>query len=140
MGAKIRHIAIASENPDIAIKFYKDALGLKEVSKVTSAGADGYYLTDGHITLAILKFKGGDGAEGPLGYTGLHHIGFHVDDLEGTAREMEKAGAKNAVKGPPKGPSQSNPSETASLKTKFFGPDGVEVEVRDHGWLTLTTA
>ena len=57
MGAKIRHIAIATQDPDQIAHFFKQALGLKQVGVANSDLATGYFLTDGYINLAILKFK-----------------------------------------------------------------------------------
>ena len=75
--ARIRHIAIATRDPETTARFYIEGLGLKEVGKVNSPTAEGYYLSDGHVNLAILKFKYDDPAttEGMLRYTGLHHFG-----------------------------------------------------------------
>ena len=55
--AKIRHIAIATQNPDETARFYVDVLGLQEIGKLNSPVVSGYYLTDGTINLAILQFK-----------------------------------------------------------------------------------
>ena len=52
--ARIRHIAIATQQPETTAKFYIEGLGLKEVGKVSSSTAEGYYLSDGHVNLAIL--------------------------------------------------------------------------------------
>ena len=55
--AKIKHIAIATQDPDKTAKFYIEVFGLREIAKINSPGALGYHLTDGDINLAILKFK-----------------------------------------------------------------------------------
>ena len=57
MAAKIRHIAIATQDPDKIAEFFKSALGLKQVGRANSDLATGHSLTDGYIHLAILKFK-----------------------------------------------------------------------------------
>ena len=57
MAAKIRHIAIATQDPDKVATFFKEALGLQQVGVANSDLATGYFLTDGYINLAILKFK-----------------------------------------------------------------------------------
>ena len=84
MGAKIRHIAIATQDPDKIANFFKQALGLKQVGVANSDLATGYFLTDGYLNLAILKFKNDYAAytEGAPRYEGLHHFGFKVDNLE----------------------------------------------------------
>jgi catechol 2,3-dioxygenase-like lactoylglutathione lyase family enzyme len=67
--ARIRHIAIATRDPEATKQFYIEGLGLKEVGKVNSPTSEGYYLSDGHVNLAILKFKYDDPAttEGGFG-------------------------------------------------------------------------
>src|SRR5690554_1967527 len=54
--ARIRHIAIATQDPEATARFYIEGLGLQEVGRVDSATAEGYYLSDGHVNLAILRF------------------------------------------------------------------------------------
>ena len=54
--AKIKHIAIASQDPDKTAEFFKEVFDLEEVGKVDSANATGYYLSDGNINMAILNF------------------------------------------------------------------------------------
>ena len=93
--ARIRHIALATQDPEATAKFYMEGLGLKEVGKVNSSTAEGYYLSDGHINLAVLKFKGDDPAttEGILRYTGVHHFGVQVEDMDEARARIEAAGA-----------------------------------------------
>ena len=79
--ARIKHIAIATQDPEATAKFYKEGLGLREAGVVNSVAAEGYYLTDGYINVAILRFKDDDAAttEGSPRYTGIHHFGFEVE-------------------------------------------------------------
>src|SRR2546428_13592821 len=81
--ARIRHIAIATRDPEATKQFYIEGLGLKQVGKVSTPTSEGYYLSDGHVNLAILKFKYDDPAttEGAPRYTGLHHFGVEVEDM-----------------------------------------------------------
>ena len=87
--AKIKHIAIASQEPSKTAKFYKEVFDLREVGKVDGENAEGYYLSDGNINLAILRFKNEAVAgDKGLGYSGIHHIGFQVEDAEENGREV----------------------------------------------------
>ena len=45
--AKIKHIAIATQDADKTAKFYTEVFGLKEIAKLDSPNASGYYLSDG---------------------------------------------------------------------------------------------
>src|SRR5205807_6245507 len=81
--ARIRHIAIRTPDPEKTAAFYKDVFGLKEVGQART----GCYLSDGHINLAILKSRDEGGDESPrdaVGYAGIHHLGFMVDNAEET--------------------------------------------------------
>jgi catechol 2,3-dioxygenase-like lactoylglutathione lyase family enzyme len=53
--AKIKHIALSTQDADRTAKFYIDVFGMKEIAKIDSPGARGYYLSDGDINLAILN-------------------------------------------------------------------------------------
>ena len=131
--ARIKHIAIATQDPDATAKFYREGLGLKEVEKVNSVAAEGYYLTDGYINLAVLKFKDDDAAntEGAPKYTGIHHFGFAVEGMTEAQERIISAGAK---------PKQSSITDskggarTGNVEVKFTGPDGVTVDLSETGW------
>ena len=91
--ARIKHIALATRDPEATAKFYIDGLGLTEVGKLNSPTAEGYYLSDGYVNLAILKFKNDDPAttEGQLRYTGIHHLGFQIEDMDKSRHKIEGA-------------------------------------------------
>jgi len=93
--ARIRHIAIGTQDPEATARFYIEGLGLKKVGKLNSSTAEGYYLSDGHVNVAILKFKSDDPAttEGGTRYTGVHHFGLEVEDIAKARKKIEKAGA-----------------------------------------------
>ncbi|HBD85036.1 MAG TPA: glyoxalase, partial [Dehalococcoidia bacterium] len=69
--AKIKHIALATQDPDKTAAFFKEVFGLQEVGKVNGANAEGYYLSDGNINLAILNFKNPVVAGGGVGGGGV---------------------------------------------------------------------
>jgi catechol 2,3-dioxygenase-like lactoylglutathione lyase family enzyme len=134
---KIKHIAISTQDVDKTAKFYIDVFGMKEVGKVDSMGARGYYLTDGDINLAILNFKNDvvAGAERGKEWSGIHHIGFQVDDLESIADKLATAGAPrrddiNEALGVGHGPRHGG-----NVEVKYTAPDGVTVDVSESGWV-----
>ena len=92
--AKLRHIAIAAKDPDAMAEFYKKAFDFKEVRKSDGPLAYGYHLSDGTIDLAILRFKTDQIGKG-LDYTGLHHFGILVEDVEEVAQKLEGLGGKH---------------------------------------------
>jgi catechol 2,3-dioxygenase-like lactoylglutathione lyase family enzyme len=135
--AKIKHIAISTQDVEATARFYIDVFGLTIAGKVDSPGASGYYLTDGDLNLAILNFKNDDvaGKERGRGYSGIHHIGFQVESLSEIASRLEAAGSSprddvNAALGVGHGPRQGG-----NVEVKYSGPDGVMVDVSETGWV-----
>ena len=130
--ARIRHIAIATRDPEATKRFYMEGLGLKEVGKVNSPTSEGYYLSDGHVNLAILKFKSDDPAttEGALRYTGIHHFGVEVENMAEAQAQIEKAGAVHRPY-----PGTEEMAKRGNVEVKFSGPDGVTIDLSEHGWL-----
>ena len=126
--AKIKHIAIATQDADKTAKFYIDVFGLQEIAKLDSPSASGYYLSDGDINLAILNFKNPDvaGPEYGLEYSGLHHIGFQVESLEEIAERLAMADAKPR--------DDINRHHRGNVEVKYGAPDGVIVDVSETGW------
>jgi catechol 2,3-dioxygenase-like lactoylglutathione lyase family enzyme len=89
---RIKHIAIRTLDPEKTAAFYRDVFGLQEVGQARA----GVYLSDGYINLAILRSRGEGGEESPrdaAGYTGIHHLGFMVDDVDEICRKLDAAGA-----------------------------------------------
>ena len=88
---KLRHIAIAVQDPDATARFYEQAFGMRRVRESTSA----VMLSDGVISLAILNNQKSHEA---LGHRGLHHVGFIAEDVGAAAASAEKSGAVYADK------------------------------------------
>jgi catechol 2,3-dioxygenase-like lactoylglutathione lyase family enzyme len=130
--ARIRHIAIATRDLDGTKKFYIEGLGLKEVGKINTPTSEGCYLSDGHINFAILKFKYDEPAktEGTLKYTGIHHFGLEVEDMSEAQAKIEKAGAVHRPY-----PGTEEMAKRGNVEVKFSGPDGVTIDLSEHGWL-----
>jgi hypothetical protein len=57
--AKLRHLALHSENPEATAEFSKKAFGMREISRKTDSplASLNIYLTDGTIHLAILNYR-----------------------------------------------------------------------------------
>jgi methylmalonyl-CoA/ethylmalonyl-CoA epimerase len=130
--AKLRHIAFSVPDPEASAKFYCEALGMKVVGEANSATATGVYLSDGTISLALLKYRT-DAAAGERGkdYVGVHHIGFLVDDLDEQSRRVERSGATLF---------QDVPREktTEFYEKKYRDPDGIIFDITHSGWRGAT--
>ena len=134
---KIKHIAISTQDVDTTAKFYIDVFGMKEIDRVNSPGASGYYLSDGDLNLAILHFKNDAvaGVERGAGWNGIHHIGFAVESLEESADKLAAAGSKprddvNEALGVGYGRRHGG-----NVEVKYSGPDGVMIDVSETGWV-----
>ena len=123
--AKLRHIAIAAKDPDAMAEFYKQAFDFKEVRKTDGPLAYGYHLSDGTIDLAILRFKTDQLGRG-LDYTGLHHFGVLVEDVETAAHKLENLGGKHYM--------DRDAERTGGFEVKFYGPEGILFDVAEHPW------
>ena len=124
--AKLRHIAIAAKDPDAMAEFYKKAFDFKEVRKSDGPLAYGYHLSDGTIDLAILRFKTDQIGKG-MDYTGLHHFGILVEDLDEAAKMVSANGGKHYM-------DQSDPERVGGFEVKMFGPEGVLFDIAEHPW------
>ena len=136
--AKLRHIALSVKDPEKTAKFYEDAFDLQRVGEVNSALAEGIYLSDGTINIALLLYKSdemsgyGEGEdERGKDWEGIHHMGFLVDDVKDTERKIENAGGKYLM-GRPDGPEPNT-----FYEIKFRDPQGVIVDVTHLGWKTF---
>jgi glyoxylase I family protein len=134
---KIKHIAISTQDVEKTAKFYIEVFGMQEIGKIDNPNASGYYLSDGDINLAILNFKNDEvaGIERGKDYSGLHHIGFQVENLEEIAEKLAAANSKprddiNKALGVGMGRSRH-----ANVEVKYAGPDGVVVDVSETGWV-----
>lgn len=129
---KLRHIAMSVDDPFATAEFYQRAFDMEKVGETDSPLARGVYLSDGTICLAILRFKSAYWAGNrQTEWTGIHHFGFWVDDLEDTDQAIEAAGG-NYFAGRPD-PSEGDVSRT-HYEVKYFDPNGIMVELSSNGW------
>jgi catechol 2,3-dioxygenase-like lactoylglutathione lyase family enzyme len=120
---KIKHVAIFTPDPAATAKFYQDVFDLE----VAGPAGTGFYLTDGHINLAILQARKDE--EGNPIYTGIDHFGFKVDDVEDTQKKLATAGAGEL-------PSHAPPGGGAFYyELKYQGPNKQTIDVSGNGWV-----
>ena len=55
--AKLRHLAIATDDPDATAQFYVDVFEFTRLRTAQGKTYHGHILSDGTINLAILKFE-----------------------------------------------------------------------------------
>jgi glyoxylase I family protein len=135
--AKIKHIALSTQDVDKTAAFYVNVFGMKQIARIDGPGARGYYLSDGDLNLAILNFKNDQvaGVERGKDFSGIHHIGFQVESLEDITERLAAAGAPrrddvNEALGVGHGERRY-----ANVEVKYSGPDNVMVDVSETGWV-----
>ena len=125
--AKLRHLAIACKDPDKMAEFYKNAFDFKEVGRPNGFLADGVFLSDGTLNMAILKFKTDQLGKG-RDYRGIHHFGVLVEDVDAFSKKLEGLGARHYI-------DQGQGGHQAGyFEKKFFGPEGILFDIAEHGW------
>ena len=135
--AKIKHIALSTQDPEKTARFYSDVFGMKQIGRVDHETVSGYFLTDGDLNLAILKFKNDAvaGVERGKDFSGIHHIGFQVENLEAIAERLAAAGSERRDDvNEALGVGRSG-EHRANVEVKYSGPDGVMLDVSETGWV-----
>ena len=124
--AKVRHLAIAAKDPDRMAEFYVKAFDFKVARRTDGPLAYGVHLSDGTIDLAILRFKTDQLGKG-LDYTGLHHFGILVEDVDAAAHAVRAQGGRHYM-------DQEDPGRTGGFEVKMYGPEGVLFDIAEHPW------
>jgi methylmalonyl-CoA/ethylmalonyl-CoA epimerase len=123
--AKLRHIAISTNDPEKTAQFFEQAFGMARVGKAMR----GVYLSDGVINIALLNF--GDepvpGFETQKGYEGIIHFGMWVDDVDDTDRRIKEAGGSYMT-----GRFEKDPN--VFYEVKYKTPEGIVFDVTANGW------
>jgi glyoxylase I family protein len=131
--ARIQHLAIASLEPEKQAEFYKKVFGFEEVKRLDNPRCHGVVLTDGAINISVLNFKQ-DQIDQGLNFTGLHHFGVFVDDLEGTAEKCLANGAV-AYSELPEDADEAKTNYRPKRSDKFKGPENSLFDIADHPWI-----
>jgi catechol 2,3-dioxygenase-like lactoylglutathione lyase family enzyme len=126
--ARLRHIAMQVPDPHKAAEFYMRVFGMRKVGETDWENARGVYLSDGVINLALLDYKTVEaaGEDRGVGFVGVHHIGFWVDDVAATRAAMEAAGGHHWMGEPAAG--------GGFYEVKYRDPNGVVVDITENGW------
>jgi predicted enzyme related to lactoylglutathione lyase len=62
-----------------------------------------------------------------MDYTGLHHFGILVDDLDDAATKVAAHGGEHYM-------DQSEPERVGGFEVKMYGPEGVLFDIAEHPW------
>jgi methylmalonyl-CoA/ethylmalonyl-CoA epimerase len=129
-GTRVSHIGIAVETIAESLPFFRDVLGLNEVSLDDADGASIVGFSAGEALVELLE---GDDPSSPIARfvakrgPGIHHICFAVDDLDAMLERCRAAGVQVIDKKPRVG---AEGKRIAFLHPRSTG--GVLVELSDH--------
>ncbi|WP_421997720.1 VOC family protein [Reyranella sp.] len=124
---RIRHVALSVRDPWETAAFYKQALGLEEVLELDGPLAEGVFLTDGVVNLALLHFKSDEASQGTgVDFVGIHHIGFWVDDVVEQGKIARTTGATWIM---------GDPNNPHGYEIKHTDLDGIIFDIAAHGWV-----
>ena len=84
--AKIRHIAIRSDDVEATAAFFQEVFGLHLVQRRDHGPID---LSDGDVNITLLPTT----MRGRTMPAGFEHIGFSVEDTDATKQRLLQAGA-----------------------------------------------
>ena len=112
--AKIRHIAIRSEDVEQTVRFFTEVFGLELVQRRQHGPVD---LSDGDVNITVLPLNIGAAGDARPGFD---HIGFSVDN-EAEIRERLLAS----------GAAELNPIRLGDVyyESKFKSPQGLVIDV-----------
>jgi methylmalonyl-CoA/ethylmalonyl-CoA epimerase len=99
---RIHHIAIAVENLDSALGFYRDALGIQSTERheVSDEGVEIAILPLGESEIELLRPLDMENSIGRFitkRGEGVHHVCLLVEDIEVTVNHLVDAGARMAT-------------------------------------------
>ena len=126
--ARIKHIAIRTEDVEETATFYRQVFGLTQVG----VGQSGIYLTDGYLNIAVLKLRAG--VEGEPLKLGVDHIGFQVEDVEATVANIRRLGGK-ALTDRMEPAAANSAAPRSYFEVKCLGPDAQVIDVSSAGWI-----
>lgn len=126
--AKLRHVAMSVSDPEATAAFYCKTFDMKVVGHTDSPLATGVYLSDGTMSLALLKYKADEWAGMSKDAQCINHVGFWVDDLDAKSKEIMHNGGAFF---------RELPIEKESLyyELKFRDPNGVIFDISHNGWV-----
>jgi catechol 2,3-dioxygenase-like lactoylglutathione lyase family enzyme len=127
---RIRHLAIATNDPEKTRAIFEDAFDFKTLRFHDSERAVGYIMSDGAINIGIFKFKTDQLGKG-MDYVGLHHFGVQVDDADGCLEKLFAHGTEVYVDEMELSPLTDG---RAKRPDKFRGFEGLVFDVADKPW------
>ena len=119
------HLHVRARDPDAAGRFFVEALGGEQRSRVEAEGRLRVTVVVAGVPLFIDRVGPDDPAAPDAPYAGLEHIGFSTDDLDGTIATLEARGVEMLVR-----PHAINPTTRIAF---VRGPELMRIEFLQRG-------
>jgi catechol 2,3-dioxygenase-like lactoylglutathione lyase family enzyme len=113
--AKIRHLAIKTKSPEKLASFYEEVFGM---TRIRSEKGGAIYMSDGYLTLALLKNRG------EATPSGINHFGFQVEDITSIEAKLKTFDE----------PLAQRPGNRPYAEYRAMDPDGNLFDVSVHGY------
>jgi catechol 2,3-dioxygenase-like lactoylglutathione lyase family enzyme len=120
----IRHIAIFARDTEKLAAFYERVFEMELIHNTGSGKAQ--YLSDGHVTLAILPHR----LEGSAP-RGLNHFGFSIDDQAAIFERLAETGVEEP---------KMRPADRPYAEYRAVDPEGNWFDLSEHGYVEAETA
>lgn len=91
------HVGIKASDIEKSLAFYCDVLGLEKQEELEILGKRFFFVGNETVSIEIEAGNSGDKQADPRTQTGLYHLAFTVDDLEGLVDRLKAAGVPIAL-------------------------------------------
>jgi len=118
----IRHLAVFVRDVEKVAEFYRSVFDMDVIHQTVATETEGaaVFLSDGHLTLAILPQR----LKGEVAH-GINHFGFTIDSLEDITGRIKAAGVEEP---------QKRPSTRAYAEFRGCDPEGVLFDLSENGY------
>ena len=118
----IRHIAVFVRDVEKVAEFYRSVFEMDVLHRTVATATEGaaVFLSDGHLTLAILPQR----LQGDIAH-GLNHFGFKIDDTEEISARIVAAGVEEP---------KLRPSSRAFAEFRGCDPEGNLFDLSEYGY------
>jgi catechol 2,3-dioxygenase-like lactoylglutathione lyase family enzyme len=118
--AKIRHMAIYTDDPVRLAEFYCDVFGLEKKQEThTEKGGHAVWLTDGYLEVALINPEKRDSPRG------MNHFGFtlEAEEREGVYKRLKAKGVEPLAA----------PKDRPYIEDAVLDPDGNKFDISTTG-------
>ena len=122
------HVHIVCRDIEKAMRYFRDVFEGREVYRGELRGLPFIRMNVKEVQVILIGTRPEAGQLTPgEGRGGLDHFGFRVKDLEKTAEDLKKRGAKFSI--------EPSVSSTGAKYAFVDGPEGIRIELVERDWV-----